>query len=317
MGHAKIISGLFVALGLAAVVACGDSTSSTPAVTADQACTNAATALCAKIDSCTALAIATQYGDQPTCVARAKLSCIPNLAAPGTSQTPANLDTCASAVGGISCSALSQNSPPEACKVKPGAVANGGACAQDAQCVSTACIDTGITGCGTCGPRVAIGGACGAKGQGPCDYGSICSGGVCKKQASAGEACGTGSDCSFGLICKTNVCATPDAAGATCTPGTGDVDTCDKAKGQFCQPVKKQCAAVKQASINAACGLETNGDLTVCIGGAYCKIGAQPLQGVCTKLVADGGACSDKDPCQSPAACIASVCKIVDPSSCK
>lgn len=313
MGYAKIVSGLVVTFGLV-VVACGDGSTSTPAVTADSACTSASTALCAKFDSCAALLISTQYGDQQTCAARAKLSCIPSLAAPGTSQTPASLDACAQAIGATTCNAITANSPPDACKVKPGTIANGGACAIDAQCQSTACIDTGTTGCGTCGPRVAIGGACGKAGQGPCDYGSSCVSNVCKKLSNAGEPCTTSGDCSFGLACKSNACAQPDTAGATCNPQD---DTCDRTKGFFCHATKKQCATVKQGSINGACGVDAGGDFTVCVGGAYCKTGAQPLSGVCTKLVADGGACSDKDPCQSPAQCIASVCKIVDPASCK
>ncbi len=315
MGYAKSFTGLFVAGLTFVVVACSDSATSTPAVTADQACTDAAVALCAKYDSCAPLLIATQYGDQPTCVARAKLNCVPGMAAPGTSQTPAALEDCSKQISGTSCAAITANSPPDQCKVKPGTVANGGACGTDAQCASTACIDTGTTGCGTCAPRVAAGGACGAKGQGPCDYGTTCVSSVCKKLANAGEACTASDECSFGLVCKTNACAQPDAGGAACTPGTGD--TCDRTKGFYCHATKKQCIAAKQGSVNGACGFDTGGEYTVCVGGAYCKTGSSQLSGVCTKLVADGGACTDKDPCQAPAQCINSVCKVVDPASCK
>ena len=313
MGYAKFVSGAF-GIGLFAIVACGDSTTSTP-LTADQACTSATQALCDKINSCLPLVISTQYGDTQTCVTRGKLSCIPDLGAPGTSQTPALLDACAKAVGGVSCGDINSNSPPDACKVKPGTVANGGACATNAQCVSTACIDTEKTGCGTCGARVAIGGACGGAGQGPCDYGSTCVASVCKKLVTAGSPCTSSAECAFGLLCKGNACATPDAAGAACTPGAGD--TCDRAQGFYCHATKKQCLAVKQGSINGACGFDAGGEYTVCIGGAYCKTNGTALNGVCTKLVADGGACSGTDPCQGPAQCIANVCKIVDPTSCK
>jgi hypothetical protein len=315
MGYAKFFSGLFFGgLGVVAV-ACSDSSTSTPAVTADQACTDAVTALCAKYDGCAPLLVAQQYGDQTTCVARTKPTCVAELAAPGTSQTPASLEDCAKQLGNLTCAGLTANTPPDACKVKPGTVANGAACGTDAQCASTACIDRGTTGCGTCAPRVAAGGACGDKGQGPCDYGTTCVSKVCKKLANAGEACTASGDCSFGLVCKSSACAQPDATGASCTPGADD--TCDRSKGFYCHPTKKQCIAAKQGSVNGACGFDSGGEFTVCVGGAYCKTGASQLSGVCTKLVADGGACSDKDPCQTPALCINGVCKVVDPSTCK
>ncbi|CAN5461547.1 hypothetical protein BH09MYX1_BH09MYX1_42750 [soil metagenome] len=309
MGYLKFAFGL----GLVAI-ACGDSTTSTPAVTADQACTDTYTALCAKLDGCATLLIQTQYGDQPSCVARAKLACASSFAAPGTSKTPTTLEACGKAIPATSCTDITANAPPDACRAKPGTVANGGACAGDAQCVSTACIDTGTTGCGTCGPRIAAGGACGKAGQGPCDYGTSCLSSICKKLGAAGEACTATADCGFELACKSNTCAIPDAAGETCVSGD---DTCDRVKGFFCHPTKKQCIAYKLAAINAACGFDAGGDYSVCIGGAYCKTGAQPLSGVCTKLVADGAACDDKNPCQAPAQCNSGLCKIVDPASCK
>ena len=316
MNFGRLGVGAILGFGLV-VVACGD-TATTPPVTADQACTNTDKAICAKLDACAPLLIQTQYGDTTTCADRFKLTCVPSLAAPGTSQTPTTLDACAKAIAGVSCADLTSNVTPDACKVKPGKADNGKACGTDAQCVSTACVLDFVTGCGVCGARIASGGACGAAGQGPCDYGTKCIKSICKKEGVAGDKCTDGNDCGYELACKAGTCAPSDPVGTTCTPGKAEVDTCDHAKGLFCQPVTKQCAAYKTATVGATCGFNAgSGDFTVCVGPSYCKPGATAFQGICRAMVADGAPCAPGEQCLAPAQCLGAVCKIVDPSSCK
>lgn len=319
MNYAKLGAGTLLGLSLV-VLACGDSSTSTPApLTADQACASTDTALCGKLDSCAQLVIQSQYGDANACAERLKIQCVPSLAAPGTSQTPATLDACAKAIAAISCADLAANITPEVCKVKPGKIADGSACGVDAQCVSTACVIDGATGCGVCGARVASGGACGAKGQGPCDYGTKCVNALCKKLGGAGDTCTSAGDCGYELTCKAGQCAQPDPAATACTPNAqSELDTCDHVKGLFCQPVTKQCAAYKTATVGQACGFDTkSGDFTLCVGPSYCKAGSNPLLGICRAMVADGATCAAGEQCMAPAQCMAGVCKIVDPSSCK
>jgi hypothetical protein len=317
MNYGKLGVGALLGFGLV-VLACGDSTTTPTPITADQACANADTALCNKLDSCASLLVQATYGDAAGCADRAKLGCVPSLAAPGTSQTPTTLDACAKTIAGVSCADLTAGNTPDACKVKPGKVDNGKACGTDAQCAGTACIIDGTTGCGVCGTRIASGGACGAAGQGPCDYGTKCVGSVCKKLGGAGDKCTDGNDCGYELACKAGACAQPDPAATACTPGKSEVDTCDHVKGLFCQPKTKQCAAYKTATVGGVCGLDVNsGDYTLCVGPSYCKPGANPLLGICRAMVADGAPCATGELCEAPALCLAGVCKIVDPSSCK
>ena len=317
MNYGKLATGTLLSLGLV-VLACGDSTTTAPPLTADKACTDAETALCAKLDSCAQLVIQNQYGDAATCADRLKLTCVPGLAATGSSQTPTTLDACAKSIAGVSCADLDANVSTDACKVKPGKIANGGACGTDAQCASTACIIDFTKGCGVCGARIASGGACGAAGQGPCDYGTKCLGAVCKKVGVSGDKCTDNNDCGYELACKAGACAQPDPAGTTCTPGLAPADTCDQVKGLFCQPKSKLCAAYKTATVGGTCGLDSaSGDFTVCIGSSYCKPGANPLLGICRAMVADGATCAPSEQCTPPALCLSGVCKITDPTSCK
>ena len=318
MNYGKLGVGTLLGLGLV-ILACGDSTTRAPPLTADQACASVDTALCAKLDSCAQLLVQAQYGDAATCADRLKLQCVPALAAPGSSQTPTTLDACAKSVAGVSCADLTANVSTDACKVKPGKVDNGKACGVDAQCVSTACIIDYTTGCGVCGARVASGGACGGAGQGPCDYGTKCIGAVCKKPGVAGDKCTDANDCGYELACKAGACALSDPAGTPCTPtAKAEVDTCDRVKGVYCQPTSKLCAAFKTAKVGETCGYDTaSGNYTVCVGASYCKPGANPLLGICRATVADGASCAPGEQCQPPALCLGAVCKIIDPSSCK
>lgn len=311
----KVVFGLGA---LALVIACGGSDISAAPVTADQACTDADKVLCDKINSCAPLLVQSEYGDSATCQSRTKLGCTPSFSAPGTSATPANLESCAKDAANLSCADLVNNNPPASCKTKPGTVMNGGACGTDAQCAGGYCIIDANTGCGTCGTRIAAGGACDKPGQAACDYGTECIGGTCKAPGNTGDKCAANADCGFGLVCKSMACAPGDAAGAACTTNLMNGDNnCDSTKGLYCAPKTMQCTAVKTAMVGGACGFNVMaGDYTVCVG-SFCKPGAMGLQGTCTAYVADGGMCSPTDSCQAPAKCIGNVCKLVDPSTCK
>ncbi len=297
-------------VGLVAA-ACGGSGSTD--VTPDQACTDAATTLCNKIDSCSPLFIQLQYGDAATCIARAKLSCTQNLATPGTSDTPAFIEGCGNAYGSLSCAdvfGIAAN-PPAACQAAPGTVANGGACGVNDQCQSTACKIDGTTGCGTCAVRANSGESC-ANGV-PCAVGLTCAGNqTCVTPGALNDACDAASKpCKGGLVCDGGTCKTPQPAGAPCTgAGTGN---CDGTQGLYCS--NSQCKQALTAKAGQTCGIDLQaGTYTACTGGSVCT-----SNNVCSAVAADGAACDDtKGPtCLAPARCMSGICTVVNPASCK
>ena len=78
---------LLACLGSSAVVlACSGSESSAP-LSAEDACASLAHALCTKLDECSKIFVAIEYGDAVTCERRTKISCLPSLNAPGTGTT--------------------------------------------------------------------------------------------------------------------------------------------------------------------------------------------------------------------------------------
>jgi hypothetical protein len=130
-------------------------------VTVDQACTDLASSICTRLDACSKVLVAIVYGDVDTCKKRVKTGCLPSLTAPGSSSTPDRSETCAKDFLGGSCIDIFGKVTTASCVPLPGAVVGGGACGEDAQCVSTFCAKTpGAAGCGVCAPMPKEGDAC-------------------------------------------------------------------------------------------------------------------------------------------------------------
>jgi hypothetical protein len=89
--RALALSALLLAVGCS-----GSSKSNIGSVTsAAQACSDQATAMCSKIQSCTAADRQDRYGSTATCQMQFANNCTAVLIAPGTGNTPANVEACA------------------------------------------------------------------------------------------------------------------------------------------------------------------------------------------------------------------------------
>ncbi len=260
----------------------GDASAPTGA-TAARACSDLATAFCAKLERCSTFALNATYGDNATCKTRFALGCMPTFTAPGTSATPEKTATCAASVGALACDDVLAGNLGVSCTNTAGTLANGTACNEDAQCSSTYCAHAPSSACGTCSPVTTAGSAC------------------------------VNASCSHGTACPkgANKCITPvrGAVGAPCTVQ----EQCDLANAIGCNTLTSKCIAL---AVGTPCGLSGN-TFNVCAASGACS-GA--FNGSCSAAAADGAKCSDADTgphCLAPARCVGGTCKVTDPTACK
>jgi hypothetical protein len=303
-----------------ALAACSSSGSSS--VSADQAASDAATALCNKYNSCSAYFIQIVFGDVGTCAASLKSSLKNALAANGTGATPAEVEACSTAVSGTSCDDALGHNLPSACQPVPGKLANGAACGDSSQCQSAFCHLSANGTCGACAAAPANGASCNTDSD--CPAGHMCSNaGTCAPPGAAGAACDpTQRPCKVTLTCKNGTCAASDQAGAACTKVTtaaGTSDNCDALAGLYCngQAASGTCAKIALATSGQPCGLVNNA-ATLCSANGTCK-GTTATSGTCQAAAAAGGSCdaTNGPSCAQPAICVNAVCTLPDPASCK
>ena len=270
----KIMPRSFVAFGVFALLGCTAACSSSTGngsgpVTLDQACTDAAAAVCAKVESCSAFAEKIVYGDSTTCKARVKIGCLASGNAPMTGITPAQVVACKDAYGALACGDLFADNPPPACKPGGGQVADGKACGDDSQCVSKFCGGrTGDSMCSVCGPPPGAGAACVNSKCGP---GFSCVNNKCAAPAKNGEACGgLVANCQSGSSCTDGKCVAAAKLGESCSLD-GKVNAgCDSLAGLWCNTKTMKCTTAKLVA-TGTCGLDDAGDITGCTGGGTCK----------------------------------------------
>jgi hypothetical protein len=254
--------------------------------TAQDACTAAADAVCGKLTSCSPFVTGVTYGDTATCKARFMLGCLPSFTAPSTSNTPAKTAACAQAVTSLACAAFLDGQLGAACATVPGGIAQGAACADDAQCVTSFCARGPNAACGTCSP--------------PTKAGDPCVAGAC----SAGTVCPSGQS-----TCVAPVAGRVDDA---CTVQ----EECDLAHAVGCNTSSRKCIALTLAS--GTCG--ANGiaatSYAVCPATGTCS---NVFNGTCSPAAADGASCSTTATgahCVPPARCIGGTCAIANASAC-
>lgn len=280
-------------------------------VTEDQACTQLAQAVCAKISQCTSFSFNVSYGNMATCVARQKLSCIGQTTLNGATIKPANIASCANATTQESCEDFDAGNSPAACR-PAGTLANGAPCGHAVQCVSGYCAGVGAGSCGVCTARAGQGSPCNAMTY--CDYGLYCSGSgasrTCAKYGTQGSACSVANGvlCVGTLACINGTCSPPLAAGATCNQ-TRDLlyGGCDGYQGVLCAAGTSRCAAVPYAMAGQGCP-----------AGTYCN-GASCFNGICVAPAADNASCNTTSGplCLPVASCTGGKCTVLDPSTCR
>jgi hypothetical protein len=251
-----------------------------------QACAALSAALCGKAEACTPFATGLFFGSRATCEQRLALECLPRLAAPGTSATPAKISSCADSLAAHPCAAFAGGDLGSACAPQAGSLPAGAACGDDWQCSSTFCARAPDAVCGVCAPTTRAGGPC------------------------VRSACSAGTVCPMGK--STCVALEPGQVGAACTVQ----EQCDVGNGVGCSPVTSRCIRLVLASAGT-CGVDLAGSMySACRASGTCS---GLLAGTCSMAAPDGAACSTATTgpsCLPPARCVAGRCTLPDPRSC-
>ena len=281
--------------------------------TAAQAASDAANAYCARAEACAPAYVTIGMGDVATCEAAFATEVMALFGANGAPITPADVEACAQVIPNESCGDLLSRNTPAACKFK-GMLADGTACASDAQCSNGRCLVPKNTVCGTCGSHSAVGGACSVDDD--CVDGAHCVGSACVAYGQQGAACSTATPCRPDLGCIGGSCTTPSPAGTTCT----DSSECDNLHGVFCNGSSGKCETAAFAPPGQTCGL-VNGTITGCRGpqGVCAGVTAPKYQGTCAATSPTGGPCNTQNgpTCGAFQVCANGACAVSDPSVCK
>lgn len=304
----------FVTVFLAALAACsGSNAGPHPNAGPDQACTDIASARCAKLDACNKTGIVTRYGDMATCNAREKLACTLSLQAPATTVTASLQEQCIPALTAQSCNDYLLGIFPVACLPPAGPRATLAGCAYGGQCVTTDCAIAKGEACGTCSNVPAPGDSCARIGCGRSGFVCVRDTMTCGAPAADGGSCGLDVPCAPSLACvgATNTAQGScqprlSSAGAVCDSHRRTAPDCDHNAGLHCNPISKICDAIAFASPGQPCGITSGGVYALCTNGS-CPIPDGGSTGICFANAADDGGGCDLDAgaaCVSPARCV-------------
>lgn len=202
---------------------------------ASGACADMACVTCGLSQQCSLAAFAATWTDRAACQARTAARCELELADPAVKMGAAAVEACAAASTSSTCASFLTGLKPAACGSVPGAVAEGGACTDSAQCATGLCSSTTYP-CGTCStptPGAPIGGTCILNGD--CAPGLNCTtSGTCAAYVQEGGLCEQTSDCVPTLVCWSGTCVTPLPAGAPCMTDAQGNDACSQQEGLEC-----------------------------------------------------------------------------------
>lgn len=308
--------------------ACSSSTSTTSAA---QAYADVAQARCNKIQQCDPQGLLNTYGDLAGCTTTQAASCVSNLSAPDTANTPEHTEGCAQAIPGESCDDYLLGNSPSACQPPAGPREAGSACAVSGQCANANCLILKTQACGTCAPAPVAGDSCA---NATCAPGLVCDKVTltCAAPLSASSgACDDSSACAPGLTCLGNTDGGPSGScvplatlGGNCDLADGG-SRCDGRFGLYCSvPAGKVCAPVANATAAQPCGT-IDGGVIECVAGGFCQKPANSKSGTCVPPAADGAACDTVNGpiCAAPARCVLSAvggttgsCQATLPQSC-
>jgi hypothetical protein len=290
---------------------CSGSNNGGSTVTAAQACADVAAARCQKMQACNPQGIVTTYGDVATCEARQSDTCVTNLGAPQTANTPSRTEECAQAIPGTSCPDYELGNTPPTCQPPSGPRDAGSPCSVSGQCGTAFCLIEKTASCGICAPAPAVGASCVNSGCGP---GLVCDSAtqLCAAPVASGERCDDSSVCTPGLTCI----VAAGADGGTCVPLATTVGAycdvadggtrCDGRLGLYCNvPEGRVCDRVATAAATFACGT-IDGGVIDCSAGAFCQRPGSSRSGICVVPAVEGGSCDTADgpTCSTPARCV-------------
>jgi len=278
-------------------------------VSAQQACSDNATAYCTQLGMCAPFLLTLEYGTAATCISRQTPGCLDELSAPGTGWTGNSLESCVKARTALSCSGFFYAKPqPQACEIS-GYTLTGAACLYGAQCGTGYCKIAGGASCGTCTALGSTGAACTSSAD--CDGNLACTaatGGTCQPPQPLNGTCDAITHpCAGGLDCTAGVCAGPVDGGAKCSTAAGGAQ-CDYNQGDYCDPSSMTCLAYT-LSPPATCGPAT----TLCTGGSTC------YHSFCVSPVQPGAACDATMGlyCAPPSTCNGGTCSSPSAAQCK
>jgi len=293
-------------------------------VTAEQACTETANALCSKFDSCAPLAITILFGDLATCSAIAKTECLGSLQATKTAATPDVFLKCSQDIKTVECADVLSHKTPSSCQPKGGTVGNGMACGDDWQCASGHCAIPDNATCGVCANLAPAGGSCPSNTDDECEFGLVCADSMlCVTPGAAGTSCDANHPCAEPLVCigatmaAQGTCAMGGASGAACTSD----QACSIVQGLWCtRGTNRTCASIVGASPGMPCGLLGLTEFALCKGGGAgggCNVPSGTVMGTCPQLGMPGDACSPTALCKVGAKCVNGLCAVRDPAACR
>jgi len=328
------MTGITVRILAVGAVAVGCGSVSSPPLSAMQACSDLANAMCGKRASCTNdTGITRANGDMSTCIAEEQQMCMLALSAKDTGNSPANTEKCVAAIGGWTCTDFLNGAPPAAC-TPAGTRATSMPCAFNGQCESAFCLRDKTSVCGTCQAPPSVGDACL---DGQCGHGQTCVGSprTCQALVAVNQPC-TGQTCSALLNCVANDVVNMGAGtcemagttvGAACGAGTAQ---CAGVVGLACSgpAASKTCMMMTYGDDGAPCG-PSSADMvrSGCkAGGCYTATGqaTEADNGTCKADVDPGTACDTMlgPACKPPGRCVvlpnstAGTCMTPDPSIC-
>ncbi len=264
----------------------GGTDDGTDAPVGTDGCGKWAAAFCARLEECASSLSTSRFGGAARCAPRLANGCRDALAAPGTGESDARLETCAADLSRVVCvEILARNLTLFAdhpwnglCGTTPkGKGDMGASCFDDAQCAAGWCKPKDGSKCGTCTDFIGEGASCTSDID--CGPRLVCKKSLCAPVGIIGSSCDDGHPCALDLACVSKSC----------------VETVSK-EGSACDPTTKPC--------DAARGL-------VCGASKSCEKSAPPAP------LEDAAPCLSGGVCISPARCYAGTCKLLTAADCR
>jgi hypothetical protein len=273
-----------------------------------QACSDLAAAMCAKMAQCTAFDIAHDYGDSVTCEARETQQCLNDANAEDSARSASNAEACAQAYAGWDCQSWMLDEPPEACLPTIGSLPVGASCAINSQCQTIYCSFQDGTECGTCAYLPLVGDSCSST---DCSFGLLCAPGqTCSTPVPSGGACGPANACTPDDDCVGDTGASTcqpkgNMAGVPCDSHSRTLPNCSASGGLAClgTPGAQSCVSETLVAAGQACGPLDDGGYGQCRYSACIESAGQKT---CVAYAGDGEPCDtiSGPVCTLPAICV-------------